>query len=88
MGIHVSVAQLDRASLSEGEGLGFESQRAQFFRETIENERDIACGVTLCGIWLVASRATNGSKSFRQTLELNVFTAVSISSPKLPMGAR
>jgi hypothetical protein len=47
MGIHVSVAQLDRASPSEGEGLGFESQRAQIFRETIENERDIACGAML-----------------------------------------
>jgi hypothetical protein len=27
----VSVAQLDRASVSEAEGLGFESQRAQIF---------------------------------------------------------
>ena len=31
MGIHVPVAQLDRASVSEAEGLGFESQRARIF---------------------------------------------------------
>ncbi len=34
MGFHVPVAQLDRASVSEAEGLGFESQRARIF--TIE----------------------------------------------------
>gem|GEM_PF-4971187 len=31
MGFHVPVAQLDRASVSEAEGLGFESQRARIF---------------------------------------------------------
>ncbi len=58
MGFHVSVAQLDRASPSEGEGLGFESQRAQIFEPASKVSKasgcDTACGAILFAILSIA----------------------------------